>query len=92
MVLSDPDKSGLESVSWVDGNVSRTKTKRSPLKNKSLLFFCAVYHSKKHITPTMLLLPSSTSSQIFYNTEKATKIWQANSPNTTNNDQNIFTN
>ena len=32
MVLSDPAKNGLESVSMVDGDVSRTKTKRSPLQ------------------------------------------------------------
>ena len=32
--------------------ISRTKTKKITItKNKSLLFFRAVYHSKKHVTP-----------------------------------------
>ena len=46
MVLSDPDKSGLESGAWVDGYDFENKginTTCTITKNKSLLFFpCSV--------------------------------------------------
>ena len=51
MVLSDPAKSALESA-WIDGYDSQNKYKNiTIMKNKSLLFFCVVYHSKKHVIP-----------------------------------------
>ena len=51
MVLSDPAKSGLESV-WIDGYDSQNKDKNITItKNKSLLFFRAVYHSKNDVIP-----------------------------------------
>ena len=55
MVLSDPAKSGLESA-WIDGYDSQNKDKNITItKNKSLLFFRAVYHSKNHVIPHPLI-------------------------------------
>ena len=52
MVLSDQDKSGLESA-WrmdTDGYDSQNKDKNIAItKIKSLLFFHAVYYSKTHV-------------------------------------------
>ena len=51
MVLSDLAKSGLKSA-LIDGYDSQNKDKNiTTMKNKSLLFFCAVYHSKNHAIP-----------------------------------------
>ena len=37
---------------WIDGYNSQNKDKNiTIMKNKSLLFFRAVYHSKKHLIP-----------------------------------------
>ena len=37
---------------WIAGYDSQNKDKNIPItKNKSLLFFCAVYHSKNHVIP-----------------------------------------
>ena len=68
MVLSDPAKSGLEDGAWIDGYQNKAKT-ISNTKNKSPLFFRTVYHSNTMWFPTMLLLPSWTSSWIFNNAE-----------------------
>ena len=37
---------------WIDGYDFQNKDKKITItKNKSLLFFRVVYHSKKHVTP-----------------------------------------
>ena len=47
MAFSDPAKSGLEIGAWVDGCDYLNKDKNITItKNKSPLFFRAVYHSK----------------------------------------------
>ena len=54
MVLSDPDKSGLESGAWVNGYDFEKKAKilHVPLqKIRVCYFFRAVYHSKNHVVP-----------------------------------------
>ena len=50
MAFSDPAKSGLEIGAWVDGCDYQNKDKNITItKNKSLLFFRAVYNSKNHV-------------------------------------------
>ena len=52
MVSSDLAKSGLESACSIDGYESQNKDKNNTItKNKSLLFFHAVYRSKNHVIP-----------------------------------------
>ena len=57
MVLSDPAKSGVEvHGAWIDRYDSQNKDKSiSITKNKCLLFFSAVYHSKNHAIPHPLI-------------------------------------
>ena len=63
MVLSDPAKSGLESGAWEDGYDFENKDKHITItKNKSVIFFRAVYHSKNHVIPHPVIAPSWTSS------------------------------
>ena len=50
IILSDPAKSDLEGGACTDGYDYQNKDKNITItKNKSLLFFCAVYHSKTHV-------------------------------------------
>ena len=53
MVLSDPAISGLESAWCMDGYDSQNKDKIITItkKKESVIFFLAVYHSKKHLIP-----------------------------------------
>ena len=54
MVLSDPAKSAKSALAsaWIDGYDSQNNIKNITItKVKSLLFFLAVYHSKKHVIP-----------------------------------------
>ena len=78
---------------FISSTMSRFYQYKSVWENikifKKFMSYCVVL---AHLTPILLLLSSSTSTEIFYNTEKAIMIFQANSPNTINNDQNIFTN
>ena len=48
---------------WMDGYDPQNKDKTLPLRKiRDCYFFLAVYHSKNHVIPTVLLVPSWTSS------------------------------
>ena len=49
-LLSDPAKSGLKCGAWVVC-LPEQRQNITITKNKSLLFFRAVYHSKNHVIP-----------------------------------------
>ena len=51
IILSDPAKRGLEGGAWIDGYDYQNKDKNSTITKKyeSVIFFCAVYHSKTHV-------------------------------------------
>ena len=53
MVLSDPAKSGLESVAWFDGYDYQNRDKKPLRLQKIRVCYLsrAVYHSKNHVIP-----------------------------------------
>ena len=51
MILSDLAKGGLESGVWIDEYNYQNKDKNSITKSMSLVFFRAMYYSKKHVIP-----------------------------------------
>ena len=58
-VLSDPAKSGLESSAWIDGYDYQNKDTQKTLplrKNKSVIFFSAVYNKKNPCDSTIYIL------------------------------------
>ena len=70
-VLSDPAKSSLESDAWIDGYDYQNKDTQKTLplwKNKSVIFFSAVYNKNPCDSTIyiLLFLPSWTTSWIFY--------------------------
>ena len=70
MVLSDLAKVWLESGVWIDEYNYQNKDKNNFTKSMSLLFFSVQCIITKTIWfPTLLLLPSWTSSWIFQNAE-----------------------
>ena len=73
MVLSDPAKSSLESGAWIDGYDYQNKDKNITItKNKSPVFFRAVYHSKTHVIPHPVIAAIFDVILKLYNTEKTT--------------------
>ena len=73
-VLSDPAKSSLESSAWIDGydNQNKDTQKTLPLrKNKSVIFFSAVYNKNPCDSTIyiLLFLPYWMTSWIFCNAE-----------------------
>ena len=73
-VSSDPAKSSLESSTWIDGYDYQNKDAQKHYhheKNKSVIFFSAVYNKNPCDSTIyiLLFLPSWTTSWIFYNAE-----------------------
>ena len=54
---------------WIDGYNSQNKDKNITIrKNNSLLFFCAVYHSKYHVIPHPVI--AAILNIILYNEQR----------------------
>ena len=87
-VLSDPAKSGLESSAWIDGYDYQNKDTQKTLplrKNKSVIFFSAVYNKKNHVIPQYTSCYSAILDDIFDILQRCntTTSCQSNSPNAT---------
>ena len=78
---------------WIDGYDSQNKDKDiTIMKNKRLLFFCAVYHSKNHMIPHLVIAAILDVILNIILRWKTTITCQSNFQNTTEKYQKIVTN
>ena len=83
IMVSELAKGGLESGVWIDEYNNQNKEKNNITKSMSLLFLCAVYHSKTHVIPHSVI---AAILDVIFNISKrrkTTTICQSNSPNKT---------